>query len=95
MKTFDVIKRPLVTEKGTIAQQSSNQYFFEVDARATKFDVRDAVEKIFKVNVEKVRTVSMPSKFKRVGHNVGRTSAWKKAIVTLREGDRIEFLEGA
>ncbi len=95
MKTYTIIKRPLVTEKGSVAQQTSNQYYFEVDCRATKFDVRDAVEKIFKVNVEKVRTVSMPQKFKRVGRNLGRTSAWKKAIVTLKQGDRIEFLEGA
>ena len=95
MKTFDIIKKPLVTEKGTIAQQASNQYFFEVDPRATKFDVRTAVETIFKVRVENVRTMNVPGKFKRVGKNMGKTSAWKKAIVTLREGDRIEYLEGA
>ncbi len=95
MKTFSVIKRPLVTEKGAAAQQTANQYLFEVDCAATKRDVCDAVSSIFKVKVEKVRTVNMPSKFKRVGRNVGRTSAWKKAIVTLKEGDRIDFLEGA
>ncbi|MFA4874883.1 MAG: 50S ribosomal protein L23 [bacterium] len=95
MNTFSVIKRPLVTEKGAAAQQAANQYLFEVDPRATKNDVWDAVSTIFKVKVEKVRTVSMPAKFKRVGHNTGRISAWKKAIVTLKKGDRIEFLEGA
>lgn len=95
MKTYDTIKKPLVTEKGTLAQQSSNQYFFAVDPRATKHDVRSAVETAFKVRIETVRTMNVPGKFKRVGKNVGRTSAWKKAIVTLREGDRIEFLEGA
>lgn len=95
MNTFSVIKRPIVTEKGTTAQQTSNQYMFEVDIRATKGEVKEAVSSIFKVKVENVRTVNMPSKLKRVGRNVGRTSAWKKAIVTLKQGDRIEFLEGA
>lgn len=95
MNTFSIIKRPIVTEKGTAAQQAANQYFFEVDSCATKQDVRTAVSTIFKVKVESVRTINMPSKFKRVGRNIGRTSEWKKAIVTLKEGERIEFLEGA
>ncbi len=95
MNIFDVIKKPIVTEKSSFAQQQANQYCFAVDRKATKFDVRDAIQKIFKVNVEKVRTVSMPGKFKRVGRNLGKTSPWKKAVVTLKEGDRIEFLEGA
>jgi large subunit ribosomal protein L23 len=94
VKTYEIIKRPLVTEKST-AQQAVNQYCFAVDPRATKYDVKNAVSTIFKVKVEKVHTLQMPQKFKRVGRNMGRTSAWKKAIVTLREGDRIEFLEGA
>ena len=94
MKTFDVIKRPLVTEKSTVAQQD-NKYTFEVDRRASKFDIRDAVQKIFNVSVERVRTVKMPSKYVRVGKNVGKTAPWKKAVVTLKEGDRIEFMEGA
>jgi large subunit ribosomal protein L23 len=95
VKTFSVMKRPVVTEKSTAAQESANQYCFEVDPRATKHDIRKAVSEIFKVTVEKVNVVSMPSKFKRVGRNMGRTSAWKKAVVTLKEGDRIEYLEGA
>lgn len=95
MKTTHVIKRPLVTEKGTLAQQVANQYFFEVDRKATKADIRLAVEGIFKVKVARVRTMHVPGKFKRVGRTLGRTSAWKKAVVTLREGDRIEYLEGA
>ena len=94
MKTFDVIKRPVVTEKSTVAQQE-NMYTFEVDRRATKFDIRDAVQKIFNVSVERVRTVRMPAKYVRVGRNVGKTTPWKKAVVTLKEGDRIEFMEGA
>ncbi|MFH0799866.1 MAG: 50S ribosomal protein L23 [Pseudomonadota bacterium] len=95
MRTFQVIKKPLVTEKGTIAQQSANQYCFAVDPRSTKQDVSNAVENIFKVKVQGVRTMNVGGKMKRVGKSAGRTSAWKKAIVTLKEGDRIEFLEGA
>jgi len=94
MKIFDVIKRPVITEKSTRAQEN-NKYSFDVNTKASKCDIRRAVEDIFKVTVEEVRTVSMPSKFKRVGRNTGRTSPWKKAIVTLKEGDRIEFMEGA
>lgn len=94
MNTFDVIKRPIVTEKSTLAQQH-NQYCFQVDRRATKCEVRDAVERVFKVTVKDVRTSKVPGKYKRVGKSTGKTSSWKKAIVTIKEGDRIEFLEGA
>lgn len=95
MRQFQVIKKPLVTEKGTAAQQVANQYFFEVDPRATKHDVRTAVEGIFKVKVTSVRTLNILGKLKRVGAHAGRKSSWKKAVVTLKTGDRIEFLEGA
>ena len=95
MNTYKVIKKPLITEKGAIAQQESNQYFFAVDTSATKREVSDAVEGIFKVKVEKVRTMRVRGKYRRVGKSMGRTAGWKKAIVTLGEGQRIEFLEGA
>ncbi len=95
MKTFDVLKRPLITEKGSNAQAEFNQYAFAVDPRATKYDVRNAVEEIFNVKVEAVRTMSCSGKYRRVGRNVGKTASWKKAIVTLGEGDRIDLLEGA
>ncbi len=95
MNTFEIIKRPIVTEKSSVAQQEHNSYCFAVDRRATKHDVRDAVETIFRVSVTNVRTSRVPGRYKRVGRNVGKTSPWKKAIVTLKEGDRIEFLEGA
>lgn len=95
MKTFQILKRPLVTEKGTLAEQAANHYCFEVDRRANKHDIRAAVESIFRVKVEGVRTMNVPGKRRRVGKSAGRTSDWKKAIVTLREGDRIEHLEGA
>lgn len=95
MNTFDVIKRPIVTEKSSQVQQDYNQYCFAVDRRATKYDVRDAIQKVFKVKVTDVRTSKVLGKYKRVGKSTGKTSAWKKAIVTLKEGDRIDFLEGA
>ena len=95
MKIHQVIKKPLVTEKGAKAQQEANKYFFAVDPKATKNDICAAVEGIFKVKVSRINTSNMQGKTKRVGVKVGRTSAWKKAVVTLKEGDRIEFLEGA
>lgn len=94
MNIYQIIKMPLVTEKGQIAQQMGNQYFFAVNPKATKRDIRRAVEAIFKVEVLRVNTMRKRGKYRRVGRNVGRTSAWKKAIVTLREGDRIEYVEG-
>lgn len=94
MKTHLTLKRPLITEKSTAKQGEANQYFFEVDKKATKHDVRYAVESIFNVSVTSVRTLNVPGKRKRVGKNVGMTSDWKKAIVTLKEGERIEILEG-
>jgi large subunit ribosomal protein L23 len=94
VKIYDVIKHPVITEKSTAVQAKANQYFFKVDPRATKHDIRLAVERIFKVRVSDVRTMNVLGKRKRVGRNVGVTSNWKKAMVTLREGDRIEMLEG-
>ena len=90
MKIFQVIERPLVTEKGTLLQQM-NQYCFAVHPRATKLDVARAVEEIFKVTVRAVRTMNVRGKKKRVGQQVGKTPDWKKAIVTLKEGERIEL----
>ena len=94
MKKHQVIRRPLITEKSTAKQGESNQYFFEVDKKATKHDIKSAIETIFKVEVMKVRTANIMGKRKRVGRNTGMTSDWKRAMVTLKEGDRIEVLEG-
>ena len=95
MKDFYiVIKRPLITEKGTLLKEEKNQYAFEVHPKANKIEIKQAIEKIFQVNVLKVRTENMPGKLKRVGRSIGRRPQWKKAIVTLKEGDRIEFFEG-
>lgn len=91
----EVIRRPLVTEKGTIVKELGNQLLFEVDKRATKVEIRQAVEQLFEVKVLKVRTTSCTGKYKRMGKIMGRRSDWKKAYVTLAPGHSVEFFEGA
>jgi large subunit ribosomal protein L23 len=90
-----IIKRPLVTEKSTRLKEAANQIAFVVDPRANKVQIRQAVEKLFKVKVKTVRTMNLAGKQKRMGRFLGWKSDWKKAIVTLQEGERIEFFEGA
>lgn len=94
MKLQDVIRRPIVTEKSTIAREQSNVVSFAVDPRANKHEIRDAVQQFFEVKVEEVRTMRMPRKTRRMGRFVGRKPEWKKAIVRLAEGQSIEFFEG-
>lgn len=94
MNLFEVIKRPLVTEKSNLAKEAFNKYSFEVAVDATKIDVKRAVESLFKVSVVDVKTSNVRGKLKRVGRTVGRASNQKKAIVTLKEGDKIEIFEG-
>ena len=94
MELYDVIKRPLITEKSTILREGENAFVFEIDRKATKIEVRKAVEKIFKVTVTDVRTVNMTGKKKRYGRIMGRRNHWKKAIVTLAPGDSIEVYGG-
>jgi len=89
-----IIKRPLITEKSTRQKEERNQIAFVVDSRANKVEIRQAVEKLFKVKVRQINTMNLVGKRKRLGRFVGWKSDWKKAIVTLREGDRIEFFEG-
>ncbi len=90
-----VIRRPLVTEKGTLAKELNNQLVFEVDKRASKVEIRQAVEKLFTVKVLKVSTASFTGKKKRQGRFMGRRSDWKKAYVTLAPGHSVDFFEGA
>ena len=90
-----VVRRPLVTEKGTLAKEASNQLIFEVDRRSNKIEIRQAVEQVFKVKVLKVRTINCEGKNKRMGRIQGKRSDWKKAYVTLAEGQNVEFFEGA
>jgi large subunit ribosomal protein L23 len=94
MTPYEIIKRPLVTEKGTIQKNANNQLTFEVDRKANRVEIRHAVEQIFNVRVVKVRTMQMKGKVKRVGRILGKRRDWKKAIVTLVKGDNIEFFEG-
>ena len=90
-----IIRRPLITEKTTRQKEEEHQYAFEVDGGANKVEIQKAVEQLFKVRVLKVRTSNILGKIKRLGKRYGKRSDWKKAIVTLKEGDRIEFFEGA
>ena len=94
MDIYSVIKKPLVTEKSTIARDEGNKYIFEVDRSATKIEIRNAVEKIFKVKVMNVRTMNFTGKKKRLGRKIGSRSDWKKAVVTLAPGSSIEVFEG-
>ena len=95
MNLVDVIQGPLITEKGTMLGEVSNQVVFRVHPFANKIEIRQAVESFFKVKVEAVRTSIRLGKVRRVGRHMGRRPAWKKAYVTLAEGQRIEFFEGA
>jgi large subunit ribosomal protein L23 len=95
VNAVDVIKGPIITEKGTLVSEQGNQVVFRVDARANKVEIRHAVEQLFKVRVDKIRTARVLGKLRRVGRHAGRRPTWKKAYVTLAEGDRIDFFEGA
>jgi len=90
-----VIRRPMVTEKSTRQKEESRQYVFEVHRDANKIEIQSAVERLFKVKVLQVRTSNVLGKVKRLGRRYGKRPDWKKAIVTLKEGDRIDFFEGA
>ena len=92
LHVYDIIHRPVITEKSSVMSDEMNQYVFEVAANANKIQIREAVEVIFDVEVQKVRTMVMPAKRGRRGRNwYRRTKQWKKAIVTLAEGDSIEL----
>jgi large subunit ribosomal protein L23 len=94
-EVHQIIRRPLVTEKSTQQKETNNQYAFEVHPKANKIEVQSAVERLFKVKVTQVRTSTVIGKVKRLGRKYGKRPDWKKAIVTLKEGDRIDFFEGA
>jgi len=95
MMMYDIIRRPLISEKTTRLKESFNQFTFEVNPDANRIEIRKAVEKIFDVSVAKVRTVRVKGKKKQRGRIVGKRKDWKKAIVTLKPGERIDFFEGA
>jgi len=89
-----IIIRPIVTEKTTVLRENSNQYAFRVIPSASKRQIASALEELFDVHVTDVRTMRMQGKKKRLGKNLGRRPSWKKAIVTLSEGDTVDFFEG-
>ncbi len=94
MTPYEILKKPVITEKSTIQKETTNQLTFEVDRRANKVEIRRAVERIFNVKVVGVRTMQMRGKIKRFGRVLGKRSHWKKAIVTLAQGEHVEFFEG-
>jgi large subunit ribosomal protein L23 len=92
---YSVLTAPLITEKATLVNETGNQIIFRVRPEADKGAIKRAIETLFKVKVKKVHTIQYLGKQRRVGKSVGRRSAWKKAYVTLAEGNRIDFFEGA
>jgi len=95
MHIYDVLKRPIVTEKSTLSIETDNKYVFEVDMRANKMLVKDAVENAFDVDVNDVHILVMPAKTARRGRRIAiRAAKWKKAIVTLAPGNHIQLFEG-
>ena len=93
MQLYEVLRRPLITEKNT-ALQAQGKYAFEVAGEANKHQIEQAVEKAFKVKVTAVNVMTVAGKTRRVGRRQVLTQSWKKAIVTLKQGDKIELFEG-
>ncbi len=93
MNIYDVIKKPLITEKTTTERDARNIVAFVVHRDANKIEIKESVEKLFKVKVTAVKTATVAGKVKRVGRQVGKRSNWKKAYVTLKEGSSVDFFE--
>ncbi|MGA8179393.1 MAG: 50S ribosomal protein L23 [Desulfobacterales bacterium] len=94
MTAHEIIIRPLITEKTSIQKEMFNQVSFEVDRRANRIEIKRAIETIFKVRVADIKTMQMMGKTKRRGRTLGKRRDWKKAIVKLTPGAKIEFFEG-
>jgi len=90
---YDVIKRPVISEKSTMLTEVGNRYVFEVETLATKNEIKDAVQQLFSVKVKNVRTMNQHGKVKRFAKSVVKRPNWKKAIVTLAEGQKIDFFQ--
>jgi len=96
MRPEEIIKRPLIlTEKGNRLREEDNQYLFEVARGANKTQIRGAIEKLWKVSVLKVHTLNVRGRMRRMGRGHAKTQNWKKAIVSLKKGDSIDFFEGS
>ncbi len=89
---YELIQKPLVTEKSTVLRDIRNQYTFKVLKDANKSEIRKAVETLFGVKVEKVNIINLPGKYRRVMGRPGKTAGWKKALVKLKEGDAIDIV---
>lgn len=91
---FDVIKKPLFTEKGMDMKESENKILIQVNTDANKHEIKQAMEEIFKVKVDKVNVVNIKGKKRRYGKSIGLRSDKRKAIVTLKQGEKLDFIEG-
>ncbi|MDH5458333.1 MAG: 50S ribosomal protein L23 [Nitrospinota bacterium] len=91
---YSILEKPLITEKSTMMQEHGNRVMFQVNRNANKLQIKEAVQNIFNVTVLDVNTINVKPKSKRFGRHQGHTKAWKKAIVLLKEGDRIDFFDG-
>ena len=92
---YSIIKKPLFTEKGGSLKEAQNKVLVEVARDANKIEIKKAIEEIFKVKVAKVATINEQGKMKRYGKSLGKTSDRKKAIITLKQGEKLDFIEGA
>lgn len=92
---YTVIKKPLFTEKGSALKESENKLLVEVSRDSNKLEIKKAIEEIFKVKVEKVATIKTHGKWKKYGKSIGKRSDKKKALITLKEGEKLDFIEGA
>ncbi|SEL99958.1 LSU ribosomal protein L23P [Syntrophus gentianae] len=91
MEMHSILKRMLVTEKSTIEKDEKNKYYFEVDSRANKIEIRKAAEKLLKVVVDDVHVINIKGKKKRMGRTMGKRKDWKKAVITLSPGNSIDI----
>jgi large subunit ribosomal protein L23 len=94
-KLYTIIKKPLFTEKGTMLKEHENKFLVEVALDANKIEIKKAFEDIFKVKVASVATITRLGKWKRYGKSIGKTSKMKKAVITLKKGEKLDFVEGS
>ena len=92
-KVYQIIKRPIISEKSTALTELASKVVFEVDSKSNKHEIRDAVQSLYKVNVREVRTMMVHGKVKRMARGTVKRANWKKAIVTLKEGQKIDFFQ--
>ena len=93
IEAYQIIKSHVATERSTSLREKNNEYVFEVDKKANKHQIKEAVQNAFNVKVDSVRTIVMPGKVRRMGRNVGKTPTWKKAIVRLQKDQTISIFE--